>query len=178
MAANLVDIIDYFKNAISYAEVDVEISTEARTYMKHTSVQNALWSLIGIYMVSSGCPILDKLRPLVGSHLPFATLQETTYRAISMYLLAQYFLQKRGQEADWELKKLTEIYENIQTVNKCFHGRISDVHVGDAGLNAIIHLDAYAQFTNMLLLRAVLDDIEKMFRAYLDIEPAASNPSD
>ena len=84
VAQNLVDIIEFFKHVVSHEEVNVEISTDARTYKKRTAVQNALSSLIGIYMVTSGCPILDKLSPLVGTHLPFASLEEPAYRAISM----------------------------------------------------------------------------------------------
>ena len=168
------DVIDFFKNAISYEEVDVEISTEARTYKKHVALQHALSSLIGVFMVTSGCPVMDKLRPLVRTHLPFATLQETTYRAISMYLMAQYYLNKRGQKADWELKNLSKIYEDVQTVNRSFFKRLSDLGIQDAGLNALIHLDGYAQFTNLLLLEPGLDDMESLFRVYLDSQ---SKPS-
>ena len=168
VAANLVEVVEYFKDAVSYEQTDVEISTEHRTYTKRAPLQDSLSALVGIYMVTGGCPILDKLRPMVHSHLPFATLEETTYRAIAMYWLVQFFRRQRGQEPDWELEGLAKIYEEIVTVNRCFHQRIFEVHVADAGLNALIQLDCYAQFTNRLLLRKNLGEIERLFHAYLE----------
>jgi hypothetical protein len=167
IAANLVDVIDFFKDALSYEEVDVEITTESRTYKKHAALQHALSSMIGIFMVTSGCPILDKLRPLVATHLPFSSMEETTYRAVSMYVFAQFFLYKKGLKPDWDLKNLSKIYEEIQTVNICFRRRLAAVHIEDAGLNAIVHLDCYARFTNMLLLEEGLDQMEQYFQGYL-----------
>ena len=175
-AANLESVLDFFKDMLSYEEVDVEITTPARTYKKHTALQMALSSLIGVYMVTSGCPILDKLRPLVRTHLPFATLEETTSRAVSMYLMVQYFLKKRGKEPDWELKNLARIYEDVKTVNKFFHKRIAKIHIQDAGLNALVHLDCYARFTNTLLLEDDLHEIEKLFSVYLDSESGGTKP--
>jgi len=49
-------------------------------------------------------PIFEKLKPMVRFHLPFASIEETKYRAISMYLLAQYFLYQQGSQPDWDLK--------------------------------------------------------------------------
>jgi len=168
VAANLVEVVEYFKDVRSCEEADVEISTESRTYTKRTPLQEALSGLTGIYMVTSGCPILDKLRPMVYTHTPFASLEETTYRAVSMYCLAQFFRSLRGKKPDWELGGLTKIYEEIVEVNSSFHLRILEVHTADAGLNALIRLDCYAQFTNALLLRKGLGAIERLFGSYLD----------
>lgn len=167
VAANLVDVVEAFKDLRSYEETGVEITTELRTFRKRVPLQDGLSALVGIYMVTSGCPILDKLRPLVHTHTPFGSLEETTYRAVAMYWLAQWFLRQRGQEPDWELEGLAKIYQEIVTVNSCFHLRILDVHVADAGLNALIQLDCYAQFTNSVLLRKGLGGIERLFHAYL-----------
>jgi hypothetical protein len=168
VAANLVDVVESFKDVKSYEQTDVEITTETRTYRKRVPLQDGLSGLIGLFMPTSGCPILDKLRPLVHTHSPFGSLEETTYRAVAMYWLAQYFRRKHGQEPDWELEGLARIYEAVVEVNRCFHERILEVHVADAGLNALIQLDCYAQFTNRLILRKNLGEIERLFRAYLD----------
>jgi hypothetical protein len=168
VAANLVEVVESFKDALSYEQTEVEISTQNRAYKKCAPLQDSLSALVGIYMVTSGCPILDKLRPLVYSHLPFATLEETTYRAVAMYWLAQFFRKQRGQEPDWELEGLAKIYEAIMMVNSCFHLRISKLCIADAGSNALIQLDCYAQFTNRLLLRKNLGEIERLFHAYLE----------
>jgi len=167
VAANLVEVVEHFRDGLSYEQTDVEVSSPDRTYRKRTSLQDSLSSLVGIYMVTSGCPILDKLRPLVKTHLPFATQEETTYRAVAMYWLAQYFRMQRGRKPDWELEGLAKIYEEIITVNKCFHRRVSGVCIADAGLNALIQLDCYAQLTNRLVLRKNLGEVERLFHAYL-----------
>ena len=127
VAANLMEVVEYFKGDVSYEQTEVEISTENRTYRKRAPLQDGLSALVGIYMVTSGCPILDKLRPLVHSHLPFASLEETTYRAVAMYWLAQFFRKQRGKEPDWSLEGLASIYQEIVQVNRCFHIVGSDV---------------------------------------------------
>jgi hypothetical protein len=166
VAVNLVEPLEYFKKSISYEQVEVEILTELRTYKKQTDLQHALSSMIGIYMVTSGCPVLDKLRPMIRTHLPFASLEETTYRSISMYLLAQYFLWKKGGVPDWGLKNLSGIYEEIQKVNISFRKRIMALQIEDAALNAICHLGCYAHFTNSLLLDRGLAEMEQLFQPY------------
>ena len=92
--------MDFLGHAFSYEEVDVRISTDERSYVKHTTMSEALSSLLGVYMVTSGCPIMDKLRPMVRFHLPMASSEETTFRAIAMYLVAQYFRARHGQDPD------------------------------------------------------------------------------
>ncbi len=168
VAANLVDVVECFKDSVSHEEVDVEITTEARKYLKRTSLQTGISSLVGIYMVTSGCPVMDKLRPMVRAHLPFATGEETMYRALSMYLIAQYFLYKKGQKPDLELENLAEIYEEIQIVNKSFCQRLSGTDIKDAILNAVVGLNVHADLTNYSIRTRHLAQIERLFRAYLD----------
>ena len=168
VAANLVEVVDFFKASISYDEVDLFIETEQRGYLKHTTLQQGINSLIGIYMVTCNCPIMNKLKPMVRYHLPFATLQETRYRAISMYLLAQYFLYKRGKKPDWELANLIKIYDDIRIVNKYFFKRLSEIKIKDATLNAIVKLDMFAQHVSAFLDRNVLDEMESSFDVYFE----------
>ncbi len=170
IAANLVDLVDFFSSSISYEEVDIVIETQERKYMKRTTLQRGLSSLIGIYMVTSGCPIMEKLKPMVRYHLPFATLAETRYRVLSMYILAQYFLHRRGKRPDWELKKLAKIYEDIGIVNRNFSNRLSGIEVEDASINALVHLDAFRDSVTLLLSENMLDEIELLFKAYFDEE--------
>tara|TARA_B100000686_G_scaffold86198_1_gene93073 strand:- start:90 stop:251 length:162 start_codon:yes stop_codon:yes gene_type:complete len=49
-------------------------ATDERCYVEHTTMTEAVSSLLGIYMVTSGCPVMDKLRPMVRFHLPLATV--------------------------------------------------------------------------------------------------------
>jgi len=168
VATGLMDVVDFFKTSISYEEVDVLIETQERRYLKHTTLQRGLSSLIGIYMVTSGCPTMEKLKPMVRHHLPFATLAETQYRVLSMYVLAQYFLYRRGEKPDWELKKLVKIYEDIGTVNRHFSQRLSGIEAKDASVNALVHLDAFRDSVTLFINVNMLDEIELLFKAYFD----------
>lgn len=167
VAENLVEATEAFARNLSYKEVDVTIRTPSRNYQKNVALQNALRSLFGIYMATSGCPILDKLRPMVALHLPFASVTETAYRVFSMYALAQCFIQKQGGAPDWEFKNLGKIYQDVEAVNRAFHQRLVSAGFQDASLNAITNLNCYAQFTQMLLEPQGLERIERFFRPYL-----------
>lgn len=167
VAVSLIDLVDSFKGSISCEEVDVTIETEARRYMKHASLQKGLSSLIGIYMVTSGCPIMEKLKPMVRHHLPFATEEETKYRAISMYLFAQFFIYKRGGEPDWDLRRLVKIYEDVRIVNKNFCKRLANIRIEDASINALVILDCFADSVAFSINKDMLDEIELLFNAYL-----------
>lgn len=167
VALNLTEVTEAFSRNVSYEEVNVTIRTPPRTYQRKIALQDALRSLFGIYMVASGCPVLDKLRPLVQMHLPFATMKETAYRAISMYVLAQFFIQRKGGAPDLSLEGLGKIYLEIEIVNRALHQRLVKAGFNDACLNAIGNLNCYAQFTQMFLEPGRLEQIEKLFSAYL-----------
>ena len=119
-------------------------------------------------MVTSGCPIMEKLKPMVRHHLPFATTEETTYRVLSMYLMAQYFSYKHGKDPDWDLKRLGEIYDDVRTLNKDFCTRISHAEFEDAGVNAVVILDNFADMGHYAIDRDKLDKIESLFKAYAE----------
>jgi len=160
VAVNLADIVDSFKSSASYEKVDVSVETNARRYSKHTTLQRGVSSLIGICMVSSGCPVMEKLKPMVRHHLPFATEEETKYRAISMYLLSQYFLHKKGKVPDWELKGLARIYEDVRTSNRSFCKRLSNIKIEDASINAVVVLDCFADAIKFSIKEDILKEME------------------
>jgi hypothetical protein len=167
IAANMVEVIEHFGDAVSHEEVEVEIASPERIYKRKASLQEGIGSLIGIYMVTSGCPVMDKLRPMVRTHLPFATAEETLYRVISMYLLAQYFRLKKGKAPDWDLKELVRIYEEVRIVNQHFAKRLVSAQVKDASVNAVVVLDCFAETATFSINEAMLGDIERLFGAYL-----------
>lgn len=166
IAVNLVDLIDFFGNWVSFEKADVLIETEARTYMKRTRIDYAVSSLMGVYMVASGCPIMEKLKPMAFCHLPFATADETTYRAVSTYLLAQYFLHKRGGNPDWSMRKLVKIYHDVQIVNENFSKRFAEINVEDASANAVALLDLFAKHVTISFNENFLAQIEPYFDAF------------
>jgi hypothetical protein len=158
----------YFSDAVSCDHVDLLIETGARTYGKKTTIEDAVSSVMGLCMAASGCPVMDKLKPMVRYHLPFATLDETRYRALSMHLLSQYFVHRRGKKPDWNLKKLSRIYDEVRVANKHFCERISSTGEGDANVNALIRLDCFAMNVTLLIDKNILDDMESIFAAYLE----------
>jgi hypothetical protein len=174
VAVNLTELLSFFRDHISHEEVDLQIVTDERTYQKHTSLQGAVSSLLGIYMVSSGCPIMGKLKPMVRFHLPFATLEETKYRAISMYLVAQYLLAQQGRTPDWTLQGLVKIYDDVRVVNQNFAARLNELKVKDTSLNAISILSSFAEFTSMSIDYGMLEELQMLFDAYLNAEPTGS----
>ncbi len=145
VALNLVDILPEFVDVLSFEETEVVVKSDRRTYSAHGPVQQGLSSLLGIYMVSSGCPILSYLRPMVRFHLPFASVEETVYRSVSTYLLRQYFRHIHGEKTDWDLKGLMQIYTDVQQVNMDMAERLRSVPAKDANVNALIILDIFAK---------------------------------
>lgn len=167
VAVGLVEVIESFKGCLSHEVVDVTVKTPNRAYHKRASFQEAVSSLMGLHMASSGCPILDKLRPLVATHLPFASVEETLYRTVSMYLLAQFFRWKRGETPDWEMRDLVANCEDLAAVNAAFGKRILNINSLDANLNALVSLDCFSGLTGMSISRGFIDEnLEAWFEAH------------
>jgi hypothetical protein len=165
VAVNLAPAIDRFINRISYEDVEVWVTTAAREYYKRVSLQKAVSGLFGLIMVSSGCPILDKLRPMTLTHLPFAEMEETRYRTISMYLFAQFFRARKGLTADWDLSGLEKILGDIGKVNRDFVDRLRALPMKDANLNAIVSLDCFLMPTAATMNRSI-QKLERLFTQY------------
>ncbi len=151
IALNLAEVTRIFSDKASSMTVDVRVVTGEREYFKRTSLESALSSVIGIYMVTSGCLAMDVLKPMVRYHLPFASLSETAYRSVSSYLMQQYFKQKKGLEPDWELKKLSKGYEAIEILNRAMVNRLRGASAKDANYNAVVILDIFAKMVPQAL---------------------------
>ena len=165
VAVNLSHVVETFKDSVWYDQALVTVRTKERTYQHDTSVQRGLSSIIGIYNVTSGCPILDRLRPMVRFHLPFASTDETVYRTVSMYLTAQYFVMARGGAPDWTLADLAGFYDAMALVEEGLSRRFREASRSDANVNAVIILAAFGQEIS-LLLGGRLKDIEYRFDQY------------
>ena len=132
--------------------------TGARTVSKNTSVQDGLSSILGMIMATSSCPSLSLLKPLAYFHLPFATVEETLFRAASSYLLRQYFIAADGGEADFSLAIIGSHYSDIQKVNAGILRRIHSAARSDADKNALIILNSLAQILEM----EIADQLESL----------------
>jgi hypothetical protein len=166
VAKNLAPVIARFADRISFEEVDVVVTTPAREYRKRISLQRGIAAIFGLVMATSGCPVLDKLRPMAFTHLPLADMGETKYRAITMYLFAQYFRARKGLPADWDLKGLEAIYTEIGAVNQDFIRRLRDIDMQDANYNGIAGLDCFCIGDDTVMTYS-LDKLERIFAPYL-----------
>jgi hypothetical protein len=145
VAANLVDLVGRFNHLTSYDEVVVKVITHKRTVSTKTSAQQGISSLMGLLIAISECPHTDFFKPMARFHQPFASEEETIWRAISTYLLTQYFLTRQGGVFDSDLKGLIQIYDNIKKVNLSLAKRLRAVCEADSTVNAVIVLDVFAK---------------------------------
>jgi hypothetical protein len=162
VATNLASLVEFFKDKASVAEATVTVTTEERTYVKQLPLQRGIFSIFGLVMATSSCPYMDFLKPMARFHLPFSTAEETIVRSVSMYLLHQYFVAKRGEQPDLGLEHLEAHYENIQKVNDGILERIKGVVKSDADLNALIILQGFADLLTMAISKD-LSKIEPLF---------------
>jgi hypothetical protein len=165
LAVRLVSIVEPFDRLLSYDKIRVDVVTEERSISQDTTAEQGIGSLMGLVIATSGCPHTAFFRPMARFHLPLASEREMTYRAASMYLLAQYFLKKEGQDADLELKGLKKIYDNIQIVNASIAKRLRDATEKDSSLNAIVLLDMYAKSTSYAIEES-LGAIRQLFSPF------------
>ncbi len=165
-AVNMADIAMEFRNIFSHEEVDVMVKVQERSYLASTTIQQALSSHVGIIMASSGCPVLEYLKPMVRFHLPFASVTETAFRMMSMYLMARYIVWKSGGKADFELDGLKRIYKDVSAVNRDFCERLRAASEKDANLNAIVNLDCFANLIP-LMIKETIEEMKPHFSAYL-----------
>ena len=89
------------------------------------------------------------------------------FRAVSMYLLAQYFVSQRGKTPDWKLENLVRIYEDVRLVNQSFCRRLLSINPKDASLNALVGLDCFATVTAFSIETDSLKEMEALFEVYL-----------
>lgn len=145
LAVNLVPIIYWCKDLVSYDEVDVVVTSQEREVRVHTSIQRAVSSLLGLLMSSSACPKMHFLKPLARFHLPLATHEETIFRAVSATFLKNYFEKNDSHTNEDALSELKEQYQELQDLNRFIAERIRDAIEKDAAINAIVLLDALSK---------------------------------
>ena len=161
VAVDLEEVVDRFSEILSVTEVKVWVVTPTRTYYKECDAQTGLDSLLGLIMATSSCPILGQFKAMARTHLPFSTHFESTWRALGSHLIKQYFIRKDGGKPDWDLKNMTDFYEEINTVNQHFADRVRDASKKDASVNAVIQLSALS-ITVQATLEEELDEIKAM----------------
>lgn len=137
-AVDLHRVIEDFQGLPAFKKAQVRVRTPEREYVKVVGLEEGLRALLGVIMATSACPVLGRLRPMAHQHLPFASNQEFILRAVSLYLARQYFNFREGRHADWELKGLVRLFQQLQLVNQAFWQRIHDTCEGDSNLKAFL----------------------------------------
>jgi hypothetical protein len=166
IALNLASIAREFNDCFSHQAAYVEVVTTARTYAKATTIEAGLSALVGIIMTTSSCPVMEPLKPMVRFHLPFATLEETYFRMIATWLMAQFFILRKGGTPDLSLAGIEAVYEAVSEVNRCIAERLRATADKDANLNALVSLNFFAAMAPMAI-EDVLEQLEPNFAGYL-----------
>lgn len=163
ISVNLADFIDDIKEMLSYKKVTMVIIDSQRNFVKKTDLQSGLFSMFGLVMASSDCPHTSFLKPLARFHLPFSSVDETIFRVSSMYALSEIIKFKKGKTKNPSLEGLNEHYKNLEQVNSGMLERIRSIEKGDAGKNAIVALNLFAQMFEMEFSND-LSAVEKYFK--------------
>lgn len=167
VAHNLSHVLNRFKNDVSFMPVTTRVTTCDRITEKTGPLESCVSSLMGLIMATSGCPVLDTLRPMAFTHLPFSNDKETTIRAVSTYLTAQAIRLSQGLKPDWNIQNLAGIYTGISELNSDFAERMRSLDTHDAVINAVVTLDIFAQFSTITLPGKWVDEVKEYFSAYL-----------
>jgi hypothetical protein len=169
LSRKLVNIVKPFDHIISHETIHVDVLTKERNISRRTTAQKGLSSLMGLIIATSGCPHTVFLKPMARFHLPLASVTETIYRASSMYLTAQSFLKQEGKEADFSLKGLEQMYDDLRMVNIAVANRLRSATGADSSVNAIVILDAFAM-AMPTCIDASLKNLQPIFAPYLEKE--------
>lgn len=163
VAKNLAQASEAFKDQHSYTKITVFVKTEERFYGKKTDLQTALFSLFGLIMASSNCSHLHIFKSMARFHLPFSTSEETTVRALGMYLISEYLVSLDKQDHKININGLLDKYAQIAKVNKGIIERIRSLKGGDANKNAIIVLDSFASLLP-IEISSGLSEVKEIFK--------------
>jgi hypothetical protein len=161
-ALHMVPAVESLQALVSFDTVGVTVTQPERTVHAETTAQQALSSVLGLIMATSGCPWTDRLRPMARFHLPFASEAETVYRTVGMFLLARELGRVDQAPGFAELRSL---YENLHVVNRDMSRRLGAATRTDPARNAMALLDSY---TTLLpaALESSLEELKPLFDAW------------
>ena len=163
-ALHMAPAVESLKALVSFDVVGVTVTQAERTVHAETTAQQAMSSVLGLIMATSGCPWTDRLRPMARFHLPFASEAETVYRTVCMFLLARELV---GVGEAHGFARLTDLYENLHVVNRDMSRRLGAATRTDPARNAMALLDSY---TTLLpaALESSLQELKPLFDAWRD----------
>ncbi|WP_205849092.1 DUF6901 family protein [Natronospirillum operosum] len=169
-AVDIQQVVEDFSALPATQRVTVTVESPARQYHKITGLEEGLRSLMGLLMANCACPILNKLKPMAYTHLPFASQEEFIIRSVGTYLLRQYFHHQADHQADWTLHGLVELNNELQLVNQAMWQRVNAGCEGESNLKALLSFFAMASSVSYSL-EAQLQKVRHAFMAESDISP-------
>lgn len=155
VAAHLVDYGQRMGRAVSYAKVNLTVEQDGRKLTSIVPSHEALRSVLGLVMATSGCPHMGFFKPLARYHLPLADMETTILRSMSFYLLGQYFRGKDKEDWDTSFAGLIDVYKNAQEVNRGLANRLRQAQVFSE-LNWLAELDTFAAMMPLTVERSLL----------------------
>lgn len=166
LAARISPVVEQMSDVVSVDEVDVTVILDERTIIRSATAQEGISSLMGVVIATSGCPSTEFFKPMARFHLPFASLEETFYRAASMYMLGQYYRWRSDLSVDLDMKGLYRFYANVAEVNRGMANRIRANRREDGTVNALVLLDMFVKALPDQI-EETLQGLEPLFTPYL-----------
>jgi hypothetical protein len=165
-ALQMASALEPLKALVSFDTVGVTVLQFERKVYAETTVQQAMSSVFGLIMATSGCPWTDRLRPMARFHVPFAGETETLYRSVSMYLLSKEFVPRDQRAADGGgFAGLEDLYRNLHVVNRDMSRRLGAAATTDPARNALALLDSFTLLLPAALERS-LDELQPLFSGW------------
>jgi hypothetical protein len=161
-ALHMADAVERLDSLVSFDTIRVTVTQAERIIQAEVSAQQAMSSVLGLVMATSGCPWTDLLRPMARFHLPFASDSEAIYRSVTMYLLARE-LMDANESAGFE--SLEALYRNLHVVNRDMSRRLGAATRTDPARNAMALLDAYTILLPAALASS-LEELKPLFEAW------------
>lgn len=162
-ALQLQHVVQHIGDEFSFTEIILEVQTAERRIRTKTFMSSAFASLMGLVMATTGCPYANFFRPMARFHLPLASGKETAFRAITTYLMGQYFQKRNGLDFDYELQGLKKIYKDMETVNAGFSQRLLNSGQLEE-INSLVSLDLHAKNLPFIIEDAA-EEFAKLFSA-------------
>jgi hypothetical protein len=164
IAIRLVNPVQRFSGLVSHTRVTATVVTPERTYMKQVDVQDALRSLFGLIMATSGCPSMQPFKYMARYHLPFSSIEETISRITSTYLLRQWFRHEKEPSIPVNLGEIEGLYNTVQSLNEGMARRLKGATFADGAVNAIVILSAYSSLIPIMISKE-LAKLKSLFSA-------------
>ncbi len=150
-----------FGALMSHQRTHTTVKTEDRDYIKDSDVQDALRSLFGLIIATSGCPEMRPFKYMARFHLPFSSLEETVSRITAAYLMQQFLAQSEREGTSVNIKNLDTLYKRMEALNLGITKRLRGVGAQDGAINAVVILSTMSSLIP-LVVQQEFDKLKQM----------------